>query len=121
MKESGVGSLSHSAGECMLLLAARAGSQLSRRLYTSHGVGIIVDQQFSTFLTLQSFSTVPHVGVTLNHKVILLPLRNCDFATVVNHKHLMCDHCGGCSSQVRTANLDDRSGCYSLFNKELLI
>lgn len=43
-----------------------------------------LEQQFSTFLMLRSFNTVPHVVVTLNHKIMLLLLRNCKFATVMN-------------------------------------
>ena len=38
-----------------------------------------LDQWFSTF------NTVPYVVVTPNHKIILLLLYNCNFATVLNY------------------------------------
>jgi hypothetical protein len=44
----------------------------------------VLDQWFSTFLTLTPFNAVPHVVVTPNHKVILLLLHNCIFATVMS-------------------------------------
>ena len=43
-------------------------------------------QWFSTFLILWPFNTVPHVVVTPNHKIILLRLYNCNFASGMNHK-----------------------------------
>lgn len=42
-------------------------------------------QCFPTFLMLNPSNTVPHVIVTFNHKIMLLPLQNCNFATLVNH------------------------------------
>ena len=35
-------------------------------------------------LNLQKLQIVPHVFVTPKHKIILLPLQNCTFATVMN-------------------------------------
>ena len=43
-----------------------------------------LNQWFSTFLLLQLFNTVPHVVVTLNHKIVSLPLHSCNFATVMS-------------------------------------
>ena len=44
------------------------------------------EQWFSAFLMPWPFNnTVPHVVVTSNHKIILLLLHNCNFATVINH------------------------------------
>lgn len=40
-------------------------------------------QWFSPFLVLQPFKTVSHVVVTPRHKIILLPLNNCNVATVM--------------------------------------
>ena len=34
---------------------------------------------------LRAVKTAPHAVVTSNHKIILLLLRNCNFATVMNH------------------------------------
>jgi hypothetical protein len=41
-------------------------------------------QRSSAFLTLWPFNTVPHVVVTPNCKIILLPLHNCNFAMNCN-------------------------------------
>ena len=46
---------------------------------------IPVEQWFSTFLILRPFNTVPHLVVTPNHKIILLLIHNCNFATVMNY------------------------------------
>lgn len=43
-----------------------------------------LQQWFSAFLKLQPLNTVPHVVVTLNHKIISLPLLNCNSAIVMN-------------------------------------
>lgn len=39
---------------------------------------------------LWPFNAVPHVVVTHNHKIILLLLHSCDFATVMNHSVSIC-------------------------------
>jgi hypothetical protein len=44
-----------------------------------------LSQWFSTFLTLKPFSSLLHVVVTPNHKIILLLHHNCNFAIVTNH------------------------------------
>jgi hypothetical protein len=44
----------------------------------------VKSQGFPTFLMLGPFNTAPHVAVTPNHKIILLLLHNCNFATVMN-------------------------------------
>ena len=46
---------------------------------------MVIAQWFSTFLVLRLLTTLLHVVVTPNHKIISLLLRNCDFATVMNH------------------------------------
>ena len=46
---------------------------------------IHLSQWLSTFLTLGSFNTVPHVEVTNNQKIISLLFHNCNFVTVMNH------------------------------------
>jgi hypothetical protein len=43
------------------------------------------EQQFSASLKLQHFNTDPPVVMIPNHKIILLLLHNCNFATVMNH------------------------------------
>ena len=43
------------------------------------------DKQFSTFLMLQPFNTIPHVVVTHNHTIILLPFYNFNFPIVMHH------------------------------------
>lgn len=46
----------------------------------------LLDQQVSTLLIMPwPFNRVPHVMGTSSHKIILLLLHNCGFATVVNH------------------------------------
>ena len=57
-------------------------------------------QWFSAFLTLWLFNTVPHVAVIPDHKIILLMLHTCSFATVLNLRvnicyagYLICNPC----------------------------
>jgi hypothetical protein len=52
-------------------------------------VGILV-QCFSSFLTLQPFSTVSRIVVTLTIKLFLLLLHNYDFSTFMNCNAKMC-------------------------------
>lgn len=40
--------------------------------------------------TLHLFNTLSYVVVFPNHKIILLPLRNCNFTTVLNHNANIC-------------------------------
>ena len=42
-------------------------------------------QWFATSLMMWPFCTLPHVVVTPNNKIILSPLHNCNFTTVMNH------------------------------------
>ena len=51
--------------------------------------GNALDQRFSTFLMLRSFNATPH-AVTTNHKIISLPLYNCNLANVMNHNINSC-------------------------------
>lgn len=53
-----------------------------------------------TFLMLKPFTLVPHAVVTFHHKIILLLVHNCNFATVINHNvyilyvaYLICHPC----------------------------
>ena len=46
-----------------------------------------VELWFSTFLMRRPFSTVSHVVLTPNRKIISLLLHNCNFGTIVNHNH----------------------------------
>ena len=64
-------------------------------------------QGFSAFLMLWPFSTVLYAVVTLDHKVILLLLHNCNFTTVMNCNvnvwdtgYLICDSQRGRDPQV---------------------
>ena len=58
----------------------------------------VLEHCFLDWLMLPPFYTVPHIVVTFSHKIILLILHNCDFATVMNHivnikysGYLICD------------------------------
>ena len=59
------------------------------------------EQLFSTFLMLQPFNTVPHVVVTHSHKIISLPLHNCNFATVVSCHVDICVYRGSYVTSVK--------------------
>jgi hypothetical protein len=51
-------------------------------------VAYLLDDSRAVALSLPNavtFNTVPHVVVTPNHKVIMLLLHNCNFATIMNH------------------------------------
>lgn len=72
-----------------------AGSLVSS-LWT--GPSIYIVQWSSTSLMQRPFSTVPYIVVTPKHKIILLPLHNCNFDTAMNHDlniwyvgYLICD------------------------------
>lgn len=60
----------------------------SYSLVSTDAPSLLLGQQFSIFITLRPFNTVPHIVVDTpprNHKIILLLLYNCDFAAVVNN------------------------------------
>lgn len=87
-----------------------------------------LQQWFSTFLTLGPFTTTPHAVVTPKHKIILLLLRNCNFATVVNHNVNICVFWwpwmtpvkGSCDPQkVRDPQVGRTAGPQALFRRQL--
>ena len=41
-----------------------------------------------SFLTLRPFNIAPHIVVTPNHEMILSPVYNCNFATVMDHQYI---------------------------------
>ena len=47
-----------------------------------------LEQFFSSFLRL--FNPAPHVVVTPTITLFLVLLHNCDFATIIKHKDLIC-------------------------------
>ena len=51
----------------------------------SSGLRPLVGDSLSSFLLLRTFNAVPHVVVTLTHKVIPLLLHNCNYTTAMNH------------------------------------
>ena len=51
----------------------------------SSGLRPLVGDSLSSFLLLCNFNAVPHVVVTLTHKVIPLLLHNCNCTTAMNH------------------------------------
>jgi hypothetical protein len=54
---------------------------------------VYIEQQFSTFLTLWPFNTVPRVVVTSNHSIFSLLLHNCNFATL---NEMSCKYLNSC-------------------------
>ena len=85
---------------------------LSWHKWLSSGVGCLLSGLeirsgwFSTFLMLWPFNIVPPVAVTPNHKIILLRLHKCDFATIMNHNdmqgYLIWDSCGVGTNRLRS-------------------